>query len=61
MFEDRVVTLEYIIDASGESQQLEFFQDPETNAWACVLEEDEMNRILIAAYKDGKLANDDDE
>ena len=49
----RIVTLEYVV-GEDESQQLDFVQQADLS-WQCVLEEDEMNRILIAAYKDGKL------
>ena len=61
MFEPRMVTLEYVIDNTGESQKLDFIQDQETNAWMCVLEEDEMNRILVSAYNNGKLEDGDGE
>lgn len=54
MLEDtRIVTLEYII-GHEESQQLNFVQDADGD-WSCNLSEDEMNRILISAYRDGKL------
>jgi len=53
MQEERIVTLEYVV-GEDESQQLNFVQDEEGD-WSCNLSEDEMNRILISAYKDGKL------
>ena len=53
MQEERIVTLEYVV-GEDESQQLNFVQDEEGD-WCCNLSEDEMNRILIAAYRDGKL------
>lgn len=49
----RIVTLEYVV-GEDESQQLNFVQDLDGD-WTCNLSEDEMNRILVAAYKDGKL------
>ena len=58
--EPRIVTLEYLIDQTGESQKLDFVQTEMEGDWICVLEEDEMNRILIAAYTDGKLDNETD-
>jgi len=53
MQEQRIVTLEYVV-GEDESQQLNFVQDDDGD-WSCDLSEDEMNRILIAAYRDGKL------
>lgn len=60
--EPRIVTLEYIVNtSSGESQKLDFVQTEMEGDWICVLEEDEMNRILVAAYNEGKLDNENED
>lgn len=49
----KTVTLTYAI--TGEDLHLEFEHDEENGVWVCVVDEDEMNRILVEAHRGGML------
>lgn len=49
----KTVTLTYAI--TDEDLHLDFEHDEENSCWVCVIDEDEMNRILVEAHTGGRL------